>query len=145
MTLHMSYVKHMDPISINSRKTANDSTESARKARQSNTMAAVGTKQCHLFLLYQQSIVLSVTDYGLGLTTMAKTNLLKLNAVQNEEMRTMLSLNKQGMHMTISKSVYLLRKYASLMRFRCSSLLSSSLLWISAATPQEEEKKGFNN
>ena len=47
------------------------------------------TEQCHLFLLYQQSMVFSVTIYGLGLTTMAKTNLLKLNAVQNEEMRTM--------------------------------------------------------
>lgn len=69
---------------------ANNSIESARKARQVfNTMAAMGTEQCHLFLLYQQSMVFSVTIYGLGLTTMAKTNLLKLNAVQNEEMRTM--------------------------------------------------------
>ena len=98
-----------------------------------------GIEQCHLFLLYQ-SMVFSVTNYGLGLTTMVKTNLLKLNAVQNEEMRTMLSLNKQGTHMTIAKSVYLPQKYASLMRFCCSSLLSSSLLWILAATPQEKKK-----
>ena len=75
--------------------TCANSTESAIKARQSNTMAAMGTELRHLFLLYQQSIVFSVTDYGLGLTTMEKTNLLKLNTVQNEEMRTMLSLNKQ--------------------------------------------------
>ena len=30
-----------------------------------------------------QSVVLGVTDYGLGLTTMAQTNLLKLDRVQN--------------------------------------------------------------
>ena len=58
----------------------------------------MGTEQCHLFLLYQQSMAFSVANYGLGLTTTAKTNLLKLNAAQNEEMRTTLSLNKQGMH-----------------------------------------------
>ena len=47
------------------------------------TMAAKGIEQRHLFLLYQ-SVVLSVTDYGLSLTTMAQTNLLKLDRVQNE-------------------------------------------------------------
>ena len=35
-----------------------------------NAMAAKGLEQRHLFLLYQ-SVVLSVTDYRLGLTTMA--------------------------------------------------------------------------
>ena len=44
-------------------------------------MAAKGIE--HLFLLYQ-SVVLSVTDYGLGLKTMAQTNLLKLDRMQNE-------------------------------------------------------------
>ena len=39
-----------------------------------------------LFLLYQ-SVVLSVIDYGLGLTTMTQTNLLNLDRVQNEAMR----------------------------------------------------------
>ena len=38
------------------------------------------------FLLYE-SVVLGVADYGLGLTTMAQTNLLKLDRVQNEAMR----------------------------------------------------------
>ena len=33
-------------------------------------LAAKGIEQRHLFLLYQ-SMVLSVTDYGLGLSTMA--------------------------------------------------------------------------
>ena len=50
-----------------------------------NAMAAKGIEQRHLFLLYQ-SVVLSVTDYGLGLTTMAQTNLLQLERVQNEAM-----------------------------------------------------------
>ena len=48
-------------------------------------MAAKGIEQRHLFLLYQ-SVVLSVIDYGLSLTTMAQTNLLKLDRVQNEAM-----------------------------------------------------------
>ena len=38
-------------------------------------MAAKGIEQRHLFLPYQ-SVVLSVTDYGLGLATMAQINLL---------------------------------------------------------------------
>ena len=38
-------------------------------------MAAKGIEQQHLFLL-SQSVVLSVTDYGLGLATMAQINLL---------------------------------------------------------------------
>ena len=40
-----------------------------------NAMAAKGIEQRHLFLLYQ-SVVLSVTDYGQGLKTMAQANLL---------------------------------------------------------------------
>ena len=43
-------------------------------------MAEKGIEQRHLFLLYQ-SVVLSVIDYELGLTTMAQTNLLKLDRV----------------------------------------------------------------
>ena len=39
-------------------------------------MAAEGIEQRHLFLLYQR-VVLNVTDYGLSLTTVAQTNLLK--------------------------------------------------------------------
>ena len=38
-------------------------------------MAANNIEQCDLFLLYQ-NVVLSVIDYGLGLTRMAQTNLL---------------------------------------------------------------------
>jgi len=48
-------------------------------------MAAKVTEHHHLFLLYQ-CVVLSVTDYGHGLTTMAWANLLKLDRVQNEAM-----------------------------------------------------------
>ena len=57
-------------------------------------VAAKCIKQPSLFLLYQ-SVVLSVTDYGLGLTTMAQTNLLKLDRVQNEAMRVIRG-NHQG-------------------------------------------------
>ena len=46
-------------------------------------IAAKVLEPSHLFLLYQ-NVVLSVTDYGLGLTTMAQTNLLKLDRAQNE-------------------------------------------------------------
>ena len=52
-------------------------------------MAAKGIEQRHLFLLYQ-SAVFSVTDYGLGLTTVAQTNLLKLDRVQSEARRVIL-------------------------------------------------------
>ena len=37
---------------------------------------------------------LSVIDYGLGLTTMAQTNLLKMDRVQNEAMRVILGTTK---------------------------------------------------
>ena len=37
---------------------------------------------------------LSVIDYGLGLTTMVQTNLLKLDRVQNEAMRVILGTTK---------------------------------------------------
>ena len=46
-------------------------------------------EQRHLFLLYQ-SVILSVIDYGLGLTTLSQSNLLKLDRVQNEAMKVIL-------------------------------------------------------
>ena len=56
-------------------------------------MAARGIEPRQLFLLYQ-SVVLSAINYGLGLTTMAQTNLLKLDRVQNEAMRVILGNTK---------------------------------------------------
>ena len=56
-------------------------------------MTAKGIEQHHLFLLYQ-SVVLSVIDYGLGLTTISQTNMLKLDRVQNEAMRVILWTTK---------------------------------------------------
>ena len=53
--------------------------------------AAGSIEQRHLFLLYQ-SVAHSVTDYGLGLTTTAQTNLLTLGGVQNEAMRVIHTL-----------------------------------------------------
>ena len=50
-------------------------------------------EQRRLFLLYK-GVVLSVIDYGLGLPTMAQTNLLKLDRVQNEAMRVILGTTK---------------------------------------------------
>ena len=55
--------------------------------------AANSIEQRHLFLL-DQSVALSVTDYRLGLKTMAQTNLLKLDRVQNEAMRVILGTTK---------------------------------------------------
>ena len=56
-------------------------------------MASKGIKQRHLFLLYQ-SVILSVIDYGLSLTTLSQSNLLKLDRVQNEAMRVILGTTK---------------------------------------------------
>ena len=56
-------------------------------------MASKGIKQRHLFLLYQ-SVILSVIDYGLGLTTLSLSNLLKLDRVQHEAMRVILGTTK---------------------------------------------------
>ena len=41
-----------------------------------------------------QSVILSVIDYGLGLTTLSQSNLLKLDRVQNEAMRVILGTTK---------------------------------------------------
>ena len=52
-------------------------------------MASKGIERRHLFLLYQ-----SVIDYGLGLTTLSQSNLLKLDRVQNEAMTVILGTTK---------------------------------------------------
>ena len=57
------------------------------------TMTEKGIEQRRLFLLYQ-SVVISVTDYGPGLTAMAQKNLLKLDRVQNEAMWLILGTTK---------------------------------------------------
>ena len=56
-------------------------------------MASKGIEQRHLFLLFQ-SVILSVIDYGLGLTTLSQSNLLTLDRVQNEAMRVILGTTK---------------------------------------------------
>ena len=62
-------------------------------------MASKGIKQCHLFLLYQ-SVLLSIIDCGLGLTTLSQSNLLKLERVQNKAMRTTKDTPIETMHYT---------------------------------------------
>ena len=52
-----------------------------------------GIEQRHLFLLYQ-NVKVSVIDYGLGLTILSQSNLLKLDRVQNEAMRVILGTPK---------------------------------------------------
>ena len=64
-------------------------------------MASKGAKQRHLFLLYQ-SVILSVFDYGLGLTTLSHSNLLKLDSMQNEATRVILGTTKDTPVETIS-------------------------------------------
>ena len=54
---------------------------------------AKDSEQRRLFLLYKD-VGLSVTDYGLGLTTIARTYLLKPDRVQNEAMRVLLGTTK---------------------------------------------------
>ena len=61
----LTYRKHVETTAVTCKKDM-------------SAMVAMGPEQCHLFLLYQ-SLVHSITDYGLGLTTMAQTNLLKLD------------------------------------------------------------------
>ena len=71
----------------------NNSTEVQKRSVSPEAMAAKGIEQRHLFLLYQ-SVVLSVIDYRLVLTTMAQTNLLTLDRVQDEAMRSILGTTK---------------------------------------------------
>ena len=56
-------------------------------------MASKGIEQRHLFLLYQ-SVILSIIDYGLVLTTLSQPNLLKLDRVQNEVISVILGTTK---------------------------------------------------
>ena len=56
-------------------------------------MASKGIERHHLFLLYL-SVILSVIDCGLGLTTLSQSNLLKPDRMQNEAMRVILGTTK---------------------------------------------------
>ena len=52
-------------------------------------MACMSMPQKILLILYQ-TLVLSVVDYGLGLLTLSKTQLQRLEVIQNQSMRTIL-------------------------------------------------------
>ena len=58
-------------------------------------MASKGNEQRHLFLLYQ-NVILSVIDYGLSLTSLSLSKLLKLDRVQNEAIRVILGTTKDA-------------------------------------------------
>ena len=62
-------------------------------AEKLRAMATKGIEQRHPFLLYK-SVILIVVDYGLGLTTLSQSNLLKFDRVQNEAMRVILVQQK---------------------------------------------------
>ena len=85
-----------DPLRQNATyKTHVESTKLRCKIRLSalKDMVSKGIEQRHLFLLYQ-SVILSITDYGLGFTTMSQFNLLKLGRVQNKATRVILETTK---------------------------------------------------
>ena len=76
-------------------KTQDEST-TLRCKKGLSTLKAIASKdikQHHLILLYK-SVTHSVIDYGLGLTTLSQSNLLKLDRVQNEAMRVILGTKK---------------------------------------------------
>ena len=56
-------------------------------------MGSRGIEQRQLFLLYQ-SVILGVIDYGLGLTSLSQSNLLKFDRVQNEAVSVILGTTK---------------------------------------------------
>ena len=67
----------------------------ALKRRKGLSISSKGIEQRHLFRLYQR-VVLSIMDYGLGLTTISSTTLQKLDRIQNDARRTILGTGKQG-------------------------------------------------
>ena len=73
-------------------KTQVESTK-LRSEKWLKAMASKFIEQRHLFLLYQ-SVILRVVDYSLGLTTLSKSILLKLDRLQNEAMRVILGTTK---------------------------------------------------
>ena len=75
----LTYRKHVETTALKCKKSM-----SVLKA-----MATKCIEHHHLFLLHQR-VVLGVTGYGRGLTTMAWANLLKLDRVQNEATIVML-------------------------------------------------------
>ena len=76
-------------------KTQVESTKPRRKKKLSGLKAipSKGTEQRHLFLLYQ-SVILSVIDYVLGLSSLSQSKLLKLDRVHNEAIRVILETTK---------------------------------------------------
>ncbi|NQZ78185.1 MAG: endonuclease/exonuclease/phosphatase family protein, partial [Ekhidna sp.] len=79
----LTFRKHVENIVLKCKKSL-----SAMKA-----MAAKGIEQRLIFRLYQ-AVVVSVIEYGLGLTTLSQTTILKLERIQNEAMRLILGTTK---------------------------------------------------
>ena len=79
----LSFKDHVQTVVIRSQKGLN-----ALK-----TMAAKDIEQRMLFTLYQH-LVLSVIDYGLGLLTISKSQMTKLERIQNAAMRVILGCTR---------------------------------------------------
>ena len=59
--------------------------------------AARGIEQCNLLLLYQ-SVILSVIDYGLCLTTLSQSNLQELDTGAKRSHESLSGNNKRHIH-----------------------------------------------
>ena len=89
-TSHLRYLwVHLDRMLAHRKHVETTAPKCKKGLSVLKAMSIKGIEQNHLFLLYQR-VVLSVTDYGLGLTTTAQKNLLKQDIVQNEAMRVIL-------------------------------------------------------
>ena len=100
-----------DPLGQNARHVQdtgriNQNTGAKRRLSTLRAMAAKGIAQRDLFLLYQ-SVILFVSDYGLGLTTQSQSKLLKFDKAQNESTRVILRTSKDT-HTHIGDLSYLL-------------------------------------
>ena len=69
-------------------------------------VAAKGIEQRYLFLLNQR-VILSVIDYGLGLTTLPQSNLLKLYRVHDEATKVILRTTKDTSTEAMPSLLYL--------------------------------------
>lgn len=79
----LSFRKHIDNVAVRAQKGINVV----------KTLASAGIQQRVLFLL-MQLVVLSVIDYGLGILSLSKTQIDRLERVQNAAMRAVLGCTK---------------------------------------------------
>ena len=69
-------------------------TDRARKGLVALRVMATASMPQRALLIFFQAVVLSVIEYGLGLLTLSKTQLQRLEVIQNEGMRTVLGCTR---------------------------------------------------